>query len=825
MDIKPRIKIAFLCLGLSLSLGLTGPAVAQPRGPQGVPAPSGQLITPEMAEQLRSGRILMNYDGLDIKDMAKIMSVLTGQNIVVDDRVQGKITVISSREVTPAEAWDLFKSALRRYGFDVVDRGSYVQVLPSADKRKIAPVLNNPRRVQAGEEPVLALLILKQANPDTLQNVVRPLLSETGFMSAYVPGKALVIADRADIVARIASLARHMDTASPRSHQSILFPQYAEAEKIVPVLQQLYMKSGTDLVIQAFPPANAILIQGQAEQIQQIKKLMARLDIPTAAPDVIEKPRFFVYALQNAKAEDVAKILSEMLQERKTQTEQQNQQNPTAGSTPAPTSIPSPGAAGQPDVNQPYPQYSTNATGAAEAVRSRTFVSAKVAADAETNSLVLYISPSEYDDLVPVISRLDLARKQVLVTCVVAEVSLGRILTQKANFQVLTPGGVITAFQGGVTEEGLLSFLASGNFLLGAVASGTRTINVGGRDVDVPEAFGLFSALRENSDFNLISAPRVLTQDHKEAEINVGQVVPFATGARFDTFGQPLVTYDYREVGIQLKVTPNISQSTKVRLEIKQKIQEVTDFLQQNLGGFGYVVPIISNRNVNTTLTLDDGETLMIGGLISKKTVETMKKVPLLGDIPVIGRLFQDTRKEEDKTTLFISITPHIVEDGGDLSDVDQPYKKYLTGNQEPGEQQTEPQPTHKPDPYDPYVTPDAPRVSNRGAGIYLSEMRFDSPIQLGGVGLPVISVQNARGTDTNIKLVGYLTFPDGRSTRLEEFSLALPAGESADISLPALRFPEQAGLYEYDVRAYVGDEMVARLPVPRQLRLERANP
>lgn len=823
METQSRTKIAFLSLWLGLVLGLTGGAYAQqPGGPP--PSPKDRLVSPEMAEQLRSGRILMNYEGLEIKDMAKIMSVLTGKNIIVDDRVQGKITVLSQREVTPNEAWDLFKRALARYGFGVQEKGAFVQILPTADLRKVAPLYNNPPRLPAGQEQVLALLILKQANPDTLQNVVRPLLTETGFMSAYVPGRALVISDRADVVARIASLARHMDQASPKSHQSILFPQYAEAEKVVPVLQQLYQKVGTDLVIQAFPPANAILIQGPADQIQQIKKLMVRLDIPTAAPDVIEKPRFFVYALQNAKAEDVAKILAEMLQERKTQVEQQAQQNQVPG-TATPSAVPSPGAPGQPDVNQPFPQYAQNATGRPDQVTSRTFVSAKVAADAETNSLVLYISPSEYDDLVPVIGRLDLARKQVLVTCVVAEVSLGRILTQKSNFQAISPSGVVTAFQGGVTEEGLLSFLASGNFLLGAVASGTRTINVGGRDVQVPEAFGLFSALGENSDFNLISAPRVLTQDHKEAEINVGQVVPFATGARFDTFGQPLVTYDYREVGIQLKVTPNISQGQKVRLEIKQKIQEVTDFLQQNLGGFGYVVPIISNRNVNTTLTLEDGETLMIGGLISKKTVETMKKVPLLGDIPVIGRLFRDSRKEEDKTTLFISITPHIIEARRDLSDVDQPYKKYLQGNQEPGEQQTEPQPTLKPDPYDPYLTPETQPGASRGAGIYLSEMRFDSPVLMGGVGLPVVSVQSARGTDTEVTLVGYLTSPDGRQVRLEDYKLPLRAGETVDISLPALRFPEQAGTYEFDVRAYIGDEMVARLPVPRQLRLERSAP
>jgi hypothetical protein len=219
------------------------------------------------------------------------------------------------------------------------------------------------------------------------------------------------------------------------------------------------------------------------------------------------------------------------------------------------------------------------------------FVSSKVSADPETNSLVLFVSPSEYEGLRAVIARLDLERRQVQISAVVAEVSLRRVRDVGVNWQAMTSGGVVGSFRGGLTEEGLLSYLAGGHFVVGAVGPNTRTIRVAGQDIQVPEFFAFLSALQDNSDFNLISAPRVLTQDNKEAIMNVGQVVPFATGGRLDAFGQPLVTFDYREVGIKLQVTPHVNQSGKIRMDIDQEIQEVTDYLQQEMAGVGFSAP------------------------------------------------------------------------------------------------------------------------------------------------------------------------------------------------------------------------------------------
>ncbi len=662
-------------------------AWGQPPAP---PKSSPRLLEGGRAESLRSGRILLNYEDVDIRLMGRLMAELTGRNIVFDQNVQGRLTVLSSREVTPNEAWEIFRVALSRYGFGTVERSGFTQVVPLKDTRTNSKVLVNPRTAPT-EGMSMAVLLFKDADVNILQNSIRPLLSEVGVVQPYQPGKALIVADKSEVVARISSVARYLDVAHPGFATSVVFPKYAQAEEVAPTLDQLLNRPGMTnegrYQIKAFPAANAVLIQGSNEQIKEVKGLLARLDVPSAAPEDVQEPKFYVYPLQHAQAEDVATILSEMLSEKAALQQQRLQQNPqalrqaTASANDAgnPAGAQQPGAPAQNQSGEKLP-----------------FVSAKVASDPETNSLVLYVSPSEYKEVVALVQQLDAPRRQILVTAVVAEVTLSEILERGAAFQVLTDGGIISTFNGGLTEEGLLSFLASGQFVAGSVGAGTRTIEVNGRDVEVPELFAFLTGQNTNSDFNLISAPRVMTEDHKEAEINVGNVVPFATGAQFNNFGQPTVTYDYRDVGINLKVTPHVSQSEKIRLELEQEVQEVTDFLEQDIGGFGYIVPLISNRTVKTTVTVKDGQTFLIGGLISKRTTETMRKVPLLGDIPLIQRLFRELRKEEAKTTLFISLTPHIIEQPEDVHRLDEPYQEFLKGDRAPRDHQHEIRETRK---------------------------------------------------------------------------------------------------------------------------------
>lgn len=831
-----------LAAGLALSLLLPGTVLAQPPQPArpGQPAPADApatpLITPEMRNALRSGSVTLNYENLDIRLLARLMAEFTGRNIVLDQNVQGKITVVSANPVTPEQAWQLFRIALERYNFGVVESNGITQVLPLKDIRKYAPVIKNPTTIRSGMS--VGVIVLKNADVNVMQNALRPLLSELGELQPYPPSKALVVTDRAPMVERIAATARHLDQAEKEALVSVNFPKYAEAVEIAPILEELInppaaagaQQQERRTIVRAFAPSNAVLIYGDAANISKVKSMLNRIDVPAAAPEDVQDPRFYVIALQNAKAEDVAAILSEMLSEKADLQAQRLENNPRlARQQRANAATGTPDAASAPGA-RPNAEGNTDERG-----QSTPFVSSKVAADIETNSLVFYISPSQFVEVEALVKKLDAPRKQVLVTAVVAEVTLGRVLQTGANFQALGAGGILSTFNGGVSEEGLLSFLASGNFVIGAAGSGTRTINVNGRDVNVPELFGFISAERNNSDFNLISAPRVLTEDHKQAEINVGNVVPFPTGAQFNAFGQPTVTYDYRDVGIKMLVTPHVSQSDTIKLEIEQEIQEVTDFLEQNLGGTGFTVPLISNRNVKTTITVRDGQTLMIGGLISKRTTETLRKVPILGDIPLIQNLFRELRKEEAKTTLFISLTPHIVAVPEEIDRIDRPYREYLEGDRAPSDSQVERRP-NRPGFSSPYQSADGsidltgapePTLPGKSSGsspssslIDLEGFRLLEPAVKGKGARSTVTLRNQGSRSEELVVIATVRHPDGTRREVRADAVNVRGGSSREVKLPPIEFDSGAGTYEVDLAVWESDQLRGRLRLPEKVQV-----
>lgn len=831
-----RTLATAITLLLGVCLLLPQGALAQPPQP---PPPPETLINDQMREVLRSGTVTLNYENLDIRLLGRVMAELTGRNIVYDQNVQGRITVVSSNPVGPEQAWQIFRIALEKYGFGVVESNGITQVLPLKDIRKYAPVVKNPTAIKSGMS--VAVLVFENADVNLMQNALRPLLSDIGEIQPYLPARAIVVTDRAPMVERIAETARYLDNAHTDTMVSTNFPKYAEATEVAPILEELVNPPGIPndqrTVVKAFQPSNAVLIYGSEVQIKKVKEMLARIDVPEAAPQDVQEPRFYVIPLQNASAEDVASILSEMLSEKADLQQRRLRNNPRLARQQRAAGD----GDGRPDANTGQAPAANAEGDPATSGEKTPFVSSVVSADVETNSLIFYVSPPEYTEIAALVEKLDAPRKQVLVTAVVAEVSLGRLLETGASFQALTAGGVLSSFRGGVSEEGLLSFLASGNFVVGAAGSGTRTIDINGREVEVPELFGFISAEKQNSDFNLISAPRILTEDHKEAEINVGNVVPFPTGAQFNAFGQPTVTYDYRDVGIKLLVTPHVSQSDTIKLEIEQEIQEVTDFLEQNLGGTGFTVPLISNRDVRTTITVKDGQTLMIGGLISKRTTKTLRKVPILGDIPLIQNLFRELREEEAKTTLFISLTPHIVNVPSEIERIDRPYKEFLQGDRNPSEHQTERRPdrekftspytnsegldlTDAPAPEairdsQPRSTSDSSqvrtiRVEDPPAAdtVYISEFRFSRPPRKGGQSRPSFRLTNGEDDARELVVIGTVTRPDGSKRELRGDSVMLKGGDAREIMLPPVDFKSGAGIYKLDLSVWEGDTVRSRL-------------
>lgn len=799
------------------TLILLAVAMSVPAQPPQQPLPPNRqpLIQAPLARDLRGSRLVMNYENIDIKVLARILAELTGRNVLVDDAVQGRVTILSSREVTPDEAWEIFKATLQRSGFGIRHVGhNFLQVMPLNDGRRESPLARN--RNQYGADFTTAVLIMKEGDTTQLLTAIRPMLTDPNAAVAYAPGKAIILTDTKDTIRKIGEMMHQLDSHTPKYEVSVLFPQYCETEKLAPVLQSVLTRTlattTTDpqIRIVAFPPTNSLVLQGTREQIKEAKRMVDQLDLPKSAPLTIEKPRYFLYRLQNGDAEEISKILEKMLQERKALVAQEQAANPNrvaaSLSSPPPTTIngtvqppnPTPGGVGDGEKGK----------------ASIPFVSAKVSADKETNAVVVYLSPTEYPQIRGLLQALDMPRKQVLVQAVVAEVSLSRLMETGARFQAFTPAGLVGTYNGGVSQEGLLSLLSGGNFVAGAAGAGTRTVNVNGRDVQVPSFFSFLSGNKNSSDFDLLSSPRLMTADHKKATMKVGNVVPFATGARFSQNGQPLVTYDYKDVGIKLEFTPHISRSNTIRLELEQEVQEVTDFLNQSLGGTGYVIPLISNRRVKTEVSLKDGETLLVGGLISKRTTETIRKVPILGDIPLINNFFREMQKEDRKTTLFVAITPFVINKPEDVARVDRAYEEFLKGEPLPGDNQEEPRRSEasRHTVADPYQS-----ASQENSDVELGDLTVSAP--RGEDRLRQARVRVSSRGDSKVVLRSVIRHPDGHLERMVSSPVQIDSGQTREIALPPYDFPAVSGDYEWDLEAVVNDQVVARIPVPKKIR------
>ncbi|MBM3461827.1 MAG: type II secretion system protein GspD [Armatimonadetes bacterium] len=728
-----RTKRTLCILVLLLALRLDG-AMAQAPGP----APGVPTIDPGVVDSLQREGLRLNFEDIDIKVLARIIAQVTGRNIVLDQKVQGKVTLVSAETVTPDQAWDMFVSALEAYGFGVVPDQGFYQVTPIAQARtsqaRIYP--NKKARV------LVAIIRLNRTQADQIVNMLRPLLSPTGSISGAAATNTILVADEANIVRRVVALAKKLDNSATEPVMRIYYPRRVRAADVAKNLEALVPDRQSSRIT-VHQPTNSLIVVGPPRTQAIVERLLNSLE---RRDQVEAEPReFFVYYLQHGQSDDLAKILGEMLVERE-RVEQRvfesgvqtaplpagNQNNPVVQPINQPI-VPAPvqgsqavpgvliGPAGNPNIiTTPAPFASGAATpgdGSTTPISAtRTNVaSQKVSADISNNALVFYMTRSEYGIVRKLVEQLDIPRKQVLISAIIAEVSLNRLKQASINWQAVTKSGALIGFGAGQTLENLLSILASGQFVAGGIDPTTVDITIGGTTVQVPRNFVLFQFLNTDSDFNLISSPRLLTHNHKEANIKVGQVTPFATGARFDINGQPIINFDYREVGLDLKLTPHISSEKDIRLELHQKLQEVIRELQQGVGAASFTVPVVSNREVNTEVTLQDGQTLIIGGLIEKRTLQNMRKVPILGDIPLLGDIFfKNQTADTRRTTLFLFITPHIIDSPQKMREVTNQYEKFLPPRMKDDQGEVKRQ-DYKPLPYTPPPVVDPIRMPTPG--------------------------------------------------------------------------------------------------------------
>lgn len=601
---------------------------------------------------LRAETFTLNFKEADIESVVTAVAKITGKTFVIDPAVKGNVTIISAQPLRAAEIYALFLSILQVHDFAAVDAGKVIKIIPVAKAgQDLVVTADGELPLNLPEDRIVTRIYrLRNLQAEKLVPVLRPLLgSRAGQTSALAvkEGNALIITERAGAVERLLQIARRLDQDSGGGIEMIRL-ENADAREVVAVLTGLELGatgrlSADQLRLAADGRTNSILMQGDEHHLLRIKAMIIHLDTPLAKEGDTQ-----VVFLRHANAKDLVPILS--------------------GVDLQATAV-SPGVAGA-GVPGRLPQQ------VRRAAQERTDVS--IQADEGTNSLIMTGPPVALQALQSVIRQLDIRRAQLMIEAVIAEISTAKAMD--LGVQWFGADADHTGIVAGTNFPGSgrvgLAGIAAQNPASIAALGGASGLNLGVFSGET-ELLGLkffnlsalVSALATDGDTNILSTPSLVTMDNHEAEIIVGQNVPFLTGSFTQTTagvgGSPFQTIERRDVGIKLKVKPQVNEGGVIRLDIAQEVSSVVPSSLDSATGL-----TTNTRNITTSVLVEDGKVLVLGGLISDDVQENVSKVPLLGDIPVFGALFRFTSSKRDKRNLMVFLRPVILRDQGKGSNV-----------------------------------------------------------------------------------------------------------------------------------------------------------
>ncbi|MDH1261657.1 type II secretion system secretin GspD [Pseudomonas sp. GD03944] len=597
---------------LTLALLAAGLAIA--------PLPLSAASTPTSAplSQQEDGWTI-NLKGADIREFIDQVAQITGETFIVDPRVKGQVSVVSSTALGLSEVYQLFLSVMATHGFSVITQDGQSRIVPNAEAKADAG-----RGRDAADQLETRLIQVQHGSATELIPLIRPLVPQFGHLAAVTSANAIIISDRRANIARIEDLLRQLDQKG-NADFSVYDMRHGwvmdAAEVLKASLDRGQAKGATSTQVIADGRTNRLIILGPPAARAKLVSLAQSLDTPTS-----RSANTRVIRLRHNDAKTLAETLSEVSE-------------------------------------QLQPQAEGEATGRPQTVLIR--------ADESLNALVLLAEPDVVATLEDIVRQLDVPRAQVMVEAAIVEVS----------------GDVTDALgvQWAVDARGGTGGLGGVNFGNTGLSVGTvlQAIQDQRNDVDNPalnnlpdgaiiglgtDSFGvLITALSSNTKSNLLSTPSLLTLDHQKAEILVGQNVPFQTGS-FTTSASgadnPFTTIERQDIGVTLKVTPHINEGATLRLEIEQEISSIAPTAQ----GVNAVDLITNKRSIKSTILAEDGQVIVLGGLIQDDVTQTDSKVPLLGDIPVLGRLFRSTRDTRVKRNLMVFLRPSVIRDAAGLA-------------------------------------------------------------------------------------------------------------------------------------------------------------
>ncbi|WP_457568366.1 type II secretion system secretin GspD [Desulfurobacterium sp.] len=597
--------------------------------------PQISALIQNIDEIKKSQELTLNFKDIDVRDLTYFASQLTGKNIVVPSNLSGKITLIFSKPISVRDFWNIYTAILKTRGFAVVDRGKFYEIIPLTRAREETPPLE--KRLPSGDELVTFVYRFKNGDVANVERVLGRLRSRRGNLIFYRPANMVVITDTAGNIKNFAAVLKLIDTAEKGTEVKVYSLNYAKASEVAAALKTVYSslaKRGVPFTVFSVNSENAVLVNARKDIIPDIDRIVSQIDKPASEG----KERIFhVIYLKNSKADELAETLGKLVKS--------------------------------------IAVYSDSGKKRKVVRVASSKDSIKIVPDTSLNALVVYANEKEYKAIESLVSQLDRKRKQVLVSVFIAEVSQKAMKEIGVKWQIFGKNGG-AAFRGGLSDADFYSSVGLSSFAAGFLSSSGQSVNIGGTNVFFPNLLALFSLLETGTGFNVISAPKIFTINNKEATIDVSQVTPFAESVKFDVNGNPIINYSYKPVGLVLKITPHISVDSSIVMETHLEVNDVIGYEKPDIGGIQYVVPITSRRELDTTIKVPDGKTIVLGGLISRKTIKTMEGVPLLSSIPIVGNLFKYNSEDTEKTNLFIFMTPYVVETPEEIARITEWHKK-----------------------------------------------------------------------------------------------------------------------------------------------------
>ncbi len=582
-----------------------------------------------------TGRFVsIDFNNVDIRVFIKFISELVGKNFIIDRRVKGKVTIISPSKISIKEAYKVFESVLEVHGYATVKAGRVIKIIPSPEARtKSIETRLKDESILPEDKVITQIIPLTYAAPQEIKRLLAPLISKSSVILAYPPTNTLIVTDVSSNIRRLMRILKTIDVSRIGRELSVIPLQYANADELVKLLRSVFKaaqkpKKGriTKTVnFVADARTNTLVLLAGMEDTGRIKLLVRMLDKETPRG----KEKIHVYYLEHAIADDLAKVLLAL----------------------------------------PKKQAGTKQARKAPIISDKV----RISADKATNSLIIMSEKEDFIVIKEIIKKLDIPRAMVYIECLIMEVNVTKEFNLGVEWtaagdgklggnQVVYGGGS----GGGGAASGMFTPAASGTAALAAFPTGLALgilgegITVG--NIAFPSIAALINAYKQDKDVHILSTPQILTMDNEEAKISVGKNIPFKTTTGTTEAAVTYETFEYKDVGITLTITPNISKDRKIRLKIAQEVtrlESTSDFR-----------PTTLKRTIDTTVIVNDKNTIVIGGLIDDSFSNIERGVPCLGNIPLAGALFRSKSSDSDKTNLFVFLTPRVIESAEEATDV-----------------------------------------------------------------------------------------------------------------------------------------------------------